>query len=65
MFLARFLGSENTQYTSTWAEKYSFTGSEEKGEKNLILEKTGFAKNDFGKNVFFWKINIVNIILVS
>ena len=34
--LARCFGVENTVYSSTGTEKYSFTGSEEKGEKNLV-----------------------------
>jgi len=45
-FLARFLtrvlgrcfGVQNTVYSSTGTDKYSFTGSEEKEEKNLVLK---------------------------
>jgi len=33
--LARCFGVENTVYSSTGTEKYSFTGSEEKVEKNI------------------------------
>ena len=43
--LARCFGLENTVYSSTGTEKYSFTGSEEKGEKNLV-------KNSFVKILF-------------
>ena len=35
--LARCFGVENTVYSSTGTENYSFTGSEEKGEKNLVV----------------------------
>ena len=40
--LARCFGVENTVYSSTGTEKYSFTGSEEKGEKNLVLKNHSF-----------------------
>ena len=40
--LARCFGVENTVYSSTGTEKYSFTGSEEKGEENLVFENLSF-----------------------
>jgi len=36
--LARCFGVENTVYSSTGTEKYSFTGSEGKGEENLVKQ---------------------------
>ena len=43
--LARCFGVENTVYSSTGTEKYSFTGSEEKGEKNIHICLHCFLKS--------------------